>query len=146
MIIAGIAVAACLARVLPAPSPVDTLKKQLDSIVMSFHGTLGYSFHHLKRGDKLELRGDESFPTASTIKLAVLCAAMEKNQEGKIGYYDTREYTELDKRGGAGFIQNYKIGTKLEMKELLHLMITISDNSATSMMVRWLGADRKSVV
>src|SRR5258705_4146301 len=135
MVFAALSAAFCL---VPTPSHVsnaDTLKKQLNSIASVFHGTLGYSFHHLKRGDKLELRGDESFPTASTIKLAVLCTAMEKNQEGKMGYFDTREFTELDKRGGAGFIQNYKIGAKLELKELLHLMITISDNSATSMMV-----------
>src|SRR5207249_990153 len=55
------------------------------------------------------------------------------------GYYDTREYTEDAKRGGSGFIQNYKPGTKIELKELLHLMITISDNSATVMLTRWLG-------
>src|SRR5438094_461529 len=65
---------------------------------------------------------------------------MEKQQAGQIGYYDTRVYEAPDKRGGAGFIQNYKEGTKLELKELLHLMITISDNTATAMMVKWLGA------
>lgn len=121
------------------PSSIVPLKKELETIATNFHGTLGYSFHHLKKGERLDLRADESFPTASTIKLAILCTAMDKNQQGTIGYFDTREYTDLDKRGGAGFIQNYKLGTKLEMKELLHLMITVSDNSATAMMVRWIG-------
>jgi beta-lactamase class A len=65
---------------------------------------------------------------------------MDRNQNGQIGYYDTRIYEPVDKRGGAGFIQNYKEGTKLELKELLHLMITVSDNTATAMMIRWLGA------
>jgi beta-lactamase class A len=140
MIHVATALVLCVATVFAPKANVTSLKMELDAIVTSFHGILGYSFHHLKRGDKLELHAEESFPTASTIKLAILCAAMDKNQEGKIGYFDSREYTEMDKRGGAGFIQNYKLGTKLELKELLHLMITISDNSATAMMVRWLGA------
>jgi beta-lactamase class A len=64
---------------------------------------------------------------------------MEQNQKGEIGYYDTRVYEASEKRGGSGLIQNYKEGTKLELKELLHLMITVSDNSATAMMIKWLG-------
>src|SRR5690242_3118980 len=131
-------VAACLAFAIhPSPartSNIDSLHKELDTIADQFHGTLGYSFHHIKTGDRLERRADEPFPTASTIKLAILCTATEKQQEGKIGYFDTRVYEASDKRGGAGFIQNYKEGTKLELKELLHLMITISDNTATTMM------------
>ena len=116
------------------------LQRELEGVAAAFHGKLGYSLHHLKRGDRLERWADERFPTASTIKLAVLCTAMEKNQKGEIGYFDTRSYEPENKRGGAGFIQNYKEGTKLELKELLHLMITISDNTATAMMVKWLGA------
>jgi beta-lactamase class A len=116
------------------------LKAELDGIADGFHGVLGYSLHHLKRNETIERRGDELFPTASTIKLAVLCTAMDKNQKGEIGYFETRPLTKEFVRGGAGFLQNYKEGTKVELKELLHLMITVSDNTATAMMVRWLTA------
>jgi beta-lactamase class A len=101
---------------------------------------LGYSLVHLKRRERCSFRGDEPFPSASTIKVAILGAALAKVSAGEIGYYEAREYTDEMKRGGAGFIQNYKPGTKLELKELLHLMITVSDNSATAMAIRWLGA------
>ncbi len=122
------------------PPKLHALKNQLDAIADNFHGTLGYSFHHIKSRDRLERKGDEPFPTASTIKLAILFTAMEKQQDGKIGYYEARTFEPGDRRGGAGFIQNYKDGTKVELKELLHLMITISDNTATAMMIKWLGA------
>jgi beta-lactamase class A len=118
----------------------ESLRSVLEGIASGFRGTLGYSLHHIKRRERIERLGNESFPTASTIKLAILCAAMEKQQQGEIGYFDTRSYEPSEKRGGAGFIQNYKEGTKLELKELLHLMITVSDNTATAMMVKWLGA------
>ena len=51
-------------------------------------------------GERLERLGDEPFPSASTIKLAILCTALEKNQKGEIGYFDTRVYEPADKRGG----------------------------------------------
>ncbi len=114
------------------------LKTQLDDIATKFHGTLGYSLHNLKTGDRIDRQGNEKFPTASTIKLAVLCTAMDKQQKSEIGYYDKRPIAKDDLRGGAGFLQFYKDGSKVELKELLHLMITVSDNTAAAMMIRWL--------
>ena len=126
---------------LPSPRPpAAALTAELEAIAAPFHGQMGYSVHFRKRDEWIERRANERFPTASTIKLAILCTAMEKIDRGELKYADTREYTEVDRRSGAGFIQNYKIGTKLELKELLHLMITVSDNTATAMMIRWLGA------
>jgi beta-lactamase class A len=116
------------------------LRAELEAIARAHRGTLGYAIHFRKRDEWAVLKDSEPFPTASTIKLAILCAAMERIDKGTLKYSETREYTEVDRRGGAGFIQNYKLGTKLEVKELLHLMITVSDNTATAMMIRWLGA------
>lgn len=130
-----------LVCVLAAPRPAPpALAAQLDAIAAPFRGRMGYSIHFRRKNEWIERNADEAFPTASTIKLAILCTAMEKVDKGEWKYSDTREYTETDRRGGAGFLQNYKIGTKLELKELLHLMITVSDNTATAMMIRWLGA------
>jgi beta-lactamase class A len=75
----------------------DSLGKELDAIADRFHGKIGYSLHHLKTGDSLERFGDVQFPTASTIKLAILCAAMEKEQRGEISYDDVRPLTEQDR-------------------------------------------------
>ena len=130
-----------LCGLLIAPRPGSpALAARIEAIAAPFRGRLGYSVHFRRKNEWIERNAGEAFPTASTIKLAILCAAMEKIDRGEWKYADTREYTETDKRGGAGFIQNYKLGTKLELKELLHLMITISDNTATAMMIRWIGA------
>jgi len=137
MLLPTLAVALSLAAS-PMHSGAAKLKGQLDEIASKFHGTLGYSLHNLKTGDRVDNLGDEKFPTASTIKLAILCTAMEKQQKGEIGYFDKRAITKADMRGGAGFLQFYKDDSKVELKELLHLMITVSDNTATAMMIRWL--------
>src|SRR5438105_10222358 len=97
-------------------SSPDTLRKELDGIADRFHGVLGYSLHHLRTGDRLERRGDEKFPTASTIKLAMLCAAMEKQQKGEIDYYQTRRLRKEDASEGTGFMRHYREGTSVKLK------------------------------
>ena len=130
----------------PAKAEVETgpdssdLSERLQRISRDFHGALGYSLRH-DNGDLIEYRAEELFPAASTIKLAILAEAMHQQMQGRMGYYETKVYEEKHKRGGAGFIQNYQLGTKLEFKELLHLMITVSDNTATAMMIDWLGTE-----
>lgn len=117
------------------------LEEELNAIAEQFPGKLGYSFHHLKTGDEFEHRGEEMFPTASTIKIAMLCAALDKQQRGEIGYDETRLFDEEVRAYGTGFMHNYKAGTKVELRELLHLMITASDNSASVILGQWLGRD-----
>ena len=117
------------------------LDEELRAIAERFPGTLGYSFRHLKTGDEFEQRGEQAFPTASTIKVAMLCAALDKQQRGEISYDDTRVLTEDVRAYGTGFMHNYKAGTRVELRELLHLMITASDNSASVILGQWLGRD-----
>lgn len=118
------------------------LSEKLRQIAASIDGVMGYSVHHLQRGDIVEYRADERFPTASTIKVPTLVVALEANQAGEIGYYDTMTYEEKYTYGGAGLLQNYQLGRKLELKELLFLMMGISDNTATLMVMDWLGMER----
>ena len=120
---------------------LNALRGELNAIADAFGGKLGYSFHHLKTGERLERRGDEQFPTASTIKLAMLCAALELQQQGKVGYYDRLAVEKNDIEGGTGFMKYYREGMKPTFKELLHLMVTASDNVATNVVGRSIGME-----
>lgn len=119
----------------------DILAKQLDAIGKSFHGTLGYSIHHLQSGARLARLGDEQFPSASTIKLAMLCAAFEKQQRGELSYDETLTLREEDRQYGTGVLHNYRASTKVQLRTVLHLMIAQSDNTATVMLGQRLGQD-----
>jgi beta-lactamase class A len=126
-----------------APEPpklpkLDDLRKQLDAIADGFQGKLGYSLHHLKKNEHLDRLGDEMFPTNSTLKVAIMCAAMEKVERGEIGYYDLRPLLKEDRDAG-GFFYSYREGAEVEFKEALHQMIALSDNTATLMLLRWIG-------
>jgi beta-lactamase class A len=103
---------------------------------------MGLSLKNLNTGEHLSINGDEKFPTASTIKLAVLCTVFDEltSPTGRFkSYYDTVKYDESTSTSGAGFVQRFKNGTNVEIKELLHFMVTVSDNTATNMLVDALG-------
>jgi beta-lactamase class A len=120
-----------------AQSPsLEGLRKQLDSIAEGVTGKLGYSLHHLTKNESLDRLGDEMFPTDSTIKIAIMCAGMEKVERGEIGYYNLRPLLKEDKTTGSGFFKNYNAGAEIEFKEAMHQMITVSDNTATLMLMR----------
>ena len=68
-----------------------------------------------------------------------MCAGMEKVERGEIGYFNLRPLLNEDKTGGSGFFQNYNAGAEIEFKEAMHQMITVSDNTATLMLMRWVG-------
>ncbi len=115
------------------------LKAELDALAKPVKGIVGYSLYHTRQNHRIALNGDEIFPTASTIKVAVMGKAFEEVTSGRLGYLDKLAIAPDDRRGGAGFLQFYKDDAKPEIKELIHLMITVSDNTATIMLAKKLG-------
>jgi beta-lactamase class A len=141
LLIAGLVTGGFPSQAYYASSNLNKLRKQLETIASGFHGKIGVSLHHLKTNDRLDLRGDEKFPTGSTIKVAMLCVVMEKVEKGELGYYQKFSLTEDDVSGGTGFLRNYQIGKQVTLKELLHQMITASDNTATRMVLKAIGSN-----
>lgn len=141
LLIAVLVIAGSPAQASYAPADLNKLRAQLEAIASGFHGKIGISLHHLKTNDRLDLLGDEKFPTGSTIKVAMLCVAMEKVEKGELGYYQKFSLTEDDVSGGTGFLRNYQLGKQVTLKELLHQMITASDNTAARMVLKAIGSD-----
>ncbi|MEN3001710.1 MAG: serine hydrolase [Armatimonadota bacterium] len=121
-----------------APNPAR-LKAKLDAICERFRGVMGYSLYHTRYQHRLNRLGDEIFPTASTIKTAVMAKAFEEIEAGRLSYHETIPITPEDLRDGAGLLRFFREKQSVPVKMLLHLMITVSDNTATAMLARRLG-------
>ena len=80
-------------------------------------------------------------PAASMIKVFILGAAMEKVQTGALNLQDAVILCDEDKVGGAGILIEYAAGTEFSIEELLTLMITESDNTATNILIDRLGME-----
>ena len=77
--------------------------------------------------------------SASMIKVFILAAVMEKVQNGEIDIDESIILQSSDKVGGAGVLAGYASGTELSLREILRLMITESDNTATNMVIDRVG-------
>lgn len=124
----------------PAPLPIvraDTaaLRRSLDSIADAHQGVVGYSVIDLETGARLSRRGDETFPTASLIKVPILVTVFDLVAKGRLSLDDPLTVLKIDQVPGSGVIQYLHNGTILTVNDAAWLMSTISDNTATNLLL-----------
>nr|MBA3671877.1 serine hydrolase [Gemmatimonadaceae bacterium] len=71
-----------------ARADTAALRRTLDSLADAHHGIVGYTVHNLDTGERLERRGNETFPTASLIKVAILVTVYDLVEQGKLSLDD----------------------------------------------------------
>src|SRR4051812_24800706 len=111
------------------------LRIKLDSIADAHHGIVGYSIIDLETGARINRRGDETFPTASLIKVAILVTVYDLVARGKLSLDDPLTVLKIDQVPGSGVIQFLHNGTVLTVNDAAWLMSTISDNTATNLLL-----------
>jgi beta-lactamase class A len=123
----------------PALTPVhaDTasLRRVLDSIADAHHGVVGYSIVDLENDARLSRRGDETFPTASLIKVAILVTVYDLVSKGELSLYDPLTVLKIDQVPGSGIAQYLHNGAILTVHDAVWLMVTISDNTTTNLLL-----------
>ena len=77
--------------------------------------------------------------SASMIKVFILATVMDKANRGEIDIDEMLTLKGSDKVGGAGILAGYATGTQLPLREVLELMITHSDNTATNIVIDRVG-------
>jgi beta-lactamase class A len=125
-----------------APAPrldvrADTaaLRRTLDSIADAHRGVVGYSITNLETGEHLERRGDETFTTASLIKVPVLVALFDLAEKKQLSLDDPIVLTDIDKVGGTGELQFLRAPLTLRLWDVAWFMSTLSDNTATNIIL-----------
>ena len=93
----------------------------------------------LDTGNYVDLGGDKVFPTASIIKLPILIAFFQDVDAGKIRLDETLVMTPDLIVGGSGEIQDRPAYSKFSVRDTVNKMITISDNTATNMIIKRMG-------
>lgn len=88
---------------------------------------------------EININGNAIFPAASLIKIPVAVALLKEIDKGKISWNQTLTLKRYHYASGAGVLRTKKIGTKIKLKEIFKLMLMISDNTATNMVIDLLG-------
>ena len=116
---------------------VDTarLRRTLDSLAGAHRGTVGYAVIDVDGGTRLSRRGDETFPTASLIKVPVLVTVYDLVAQKKLALDDRLTVLAIDKVGGSGQLQYLHDGAVITVQDAAWLMTTLSDNTATNLLL-----------
>ncbi len=96
---------------------------------------------NLKTGRSVEIRGTEKVRTASTIKLPLLVEIYAEAGEGKLKLDEELVMREPDMVSGSGVLRELSTGTRLRIRDIANLMIVVSDNTATNMLIERISAD-----
>jgi beta-lactamase class A len=123
------------------PKSTVTLDQRIQSAIQGFPGTVSLSAKNLDTGATYELRADAPVPTASTIKLPIMVELFAEAEEGKLDWNQKLELTDQAKVSGSGVLTELSAGDLLPIRDLMHLMIVVSDNTATDLILDRIGGN-----
>ncbi len=123
------------------PKSTVTIDQRVQSAIQGFPGTVSLYAKNLDTGASYELRADAPVPTASTIKLPIMVELFAEAAEGKLDWTQKLELTDQDKVSGTGVLTELSAGDLLPIRDLMHLMIVVSDNTATNLILDRIGGN-----
>ena len=119
----------------------QSLDDQVKPIVASFKGKVSLFAKNLDTGETYALNPDERVRTASTIKIAVMIEAFARVNEGKAKWTDEVVLTKEKKISGSGILNELSDGLRLTLRDAVNLMMILSDNTATNLVLDVLTTD-----
>ncbi|PWT91096.1 MAG: serine hydrolase [Blastocatellia bacterium] len=114
---------------------------QVKKAIAAFKGTVSLYAKNLETGETYAVNADERVRTASTIKIAVMIEAFARVEEGKAKWTDEVVLTKEKKVSGSGILFELSDGLHLTLRDALNLMMMLSDNTATNLVLDVLTTD-----
>jgi beta-lactamase class A len=115
------------------------LQRLLDAELARFPAKAGIYVKHLRTGEIASVRGDETFNSASVIKIPIMVLAYQLADQGRLKLDARVEVRKSDYRGGSGVLRYHDPGLQPTVRDLITQMIITSDNTATDLMITQVG-------
>ena len=128
----------CLAGQDDASPKVDSAIK---SETASFKGRVTLYAKNLQTGASYSLSGEQPVRTASTIKLAIMAECFAEAAEGKLDLNERLKITTAEKVSGSGILQDLTDDDELPIRDMIDLMVVLSDNTATNLILNRIGGN-----
>jgi beta-lactamase class A len=118
------------------------LQNELSRISQETQGVLGVAAIDLTTGEQIGVNESLIFPQGSAIKISLLMELYRQDEAGRLKLSDRLPVARSDMAGGSGILQRFGDGTSmLSLRDLAVLMIVLSDNTATNMLLEHVGMD-----
>ena len=131
--------AALIAAQPNSPTGLASLEANIQRLTKSVNANWGIYIKCLETGEEVALNADQQMDTMSVIKIPLMAEAFRQIEAGKFSLSDQVTLTDAAKRPGTGVIRSLDAGVPLTIKDLLTLMIIVSDNTATDLMFDKVG-------
>jgi beta-lactamase class A len=118
----------------------DVLKARLSELAASFPGKVGVFVRNVETGAEAGVNADEQFPMASTYKVAIMTQVFREAEAGRLKLDERVTLTAADRRLGSGLLPLFEPGISPTIHDLALMMITVSDNEATDLLLKRVGA------
>ncbi|MGD8815655.1 MAG: class A beta-lactamase-related serine hydrolase [Acidobacteriota bacterium] len=126
----------------PQAGSIDRLQTAMQRLVDRFPGSAGVYAIHLESGMRTGVDEDTPYGMASTFKVPILVELMTRVDAGELSLDDVVSVQPEDQHIGSGLLSSlWAPGLDMSLRNLATIMIILSDNSATDMMIDLLGAD-----
>ena len=120
-------------------TPLQRLQSSVETITRSVNATWGIYVKSLETGEEVAVNSDRQMETMSTIKIPLMIEALEQIKAGKFRLADKYTFVAADSQPGTGTIQRLDPGATMTVKDLITMMIIVSDNTATEVLYRMVG-------
>ena len=122
-------------------SSLQRLQREIARLSAVSGGTVGVTAIHLETGRRVSQNGNDRFPMASSFKVPIAVQLLTRVDKGEVKLDQMIEIKESDLHPGSGTLSDLfnKGGLALSVRNLMELMLLISDNSATDVMLRTAG-------
>jgi len=114
---------------------------EIEEIARGFSGRLGVWACRVDGGEPVAYGAEEPFPTASTIKVPILYEVFRQAGEGRFRLEDPLPLTRENQVPGSGVLKDLTPGIALPVRDYCTLMITVSDNTATNVLLDLVGVE-----
>jgi len=118
------------------------LEKSILNIDGGLDGVMGVAIVDLSDGHKYLLHANDVFPQASSIKICVLAELYRQAQQGKLKLTDLYTVNAADLVQDSDIMNGLTPGvTRITLRDLATMMVAVSDNSATNVLIDRVGMD-----
>jgi len=121
---------------------MEELHRKIENVLVGYTGRWGIVIYNHFTGQKLELNSHMVFPSASMIKVPIMYEIMRQAAAGLIDLDEALIVKNEFRTGGAGILKELRPEISMTIRELVTLMIILSDNVATNMLIQLLSMDQ----
>jgi beta-lactamase class A len=117
------------------------LDQEIKARTQGFAGKVSLYAKNLQTGATYGIAAEDPVRTASTIKLAIMVECFFEAAEGKLKWTEPLRLTDGEKVSGTGILQDLSNGVELSIRDMVDLMIVLSDNTATNLILNRIGGN-----